>query len=126
MGSGTDDGVVIARNDMGVPKLAIPSDVAMKPNTYDLRQFQEDLAALDRMKSVQAKESSLSGKEAPRVRLANAQADFLALRQRYGLTVADVVAFFPEDEGVAYLQSLIAAKEAKGKRRAKSSGLQNR
>lgn len=111
---------------MDMPKLAIPSDVAMKPNTYDLHQFQADLAALDRQKSVQAKERSLSSKEASRARLANAQADFLALRQRYGLTVADVVAFFPEDEGVAYLQSLIAAKEPKAKRRAKSSGQQDR
>jgi hypothetical protein len=50
----------------------------------------------------------------------------LTLRERYGLTVADVVAFFPEEEGVAYLQALIAVKEAKPKRRYKNRGQQDR
>ena len=98
----------------------------MKPNTYDLRQFQDDLAALDRKNNVLAKEEPLSTKEAGRVRLAKAQADFLTLRERYGLIVADVVAFFPEEEGVAYLQALIAVKEAKPKRRYKDRGQQDR
>jgi hypothetical protein len=34
--------------------------------------------------------------------------------------VADVVAFFPEEEGIAYLQQLIVASEAKPVRRRKS------
>jgi hypothetical protein len=39
-----------------------------------------------------------------------AKEEFLALRKRYGLTVADVVTFFPEEEGIAYLQQLTAAR----------------
>lgn len=35
-----------------------------------------------------------------------AKEEFLALRKRYGLTVADVVMFFPEEEGVAYAKQL--------------------
>jgi len=93
----------------------------MKPSTYDFRQFQEELAALDRG-NPQGKERPVSKKESPQTRLLAARAEFMALRQRYGLTVADVVAFFPEEEGIAYLQGLIAEKEAKPKRRAKSPG----
>jgi hypothetical protein len=93
----------------------------MKPNTYDFRQFQEELAALDRPNHTQRKERSVPQKESTRARLLQAKAQFMALRERYGLTVADVVAFFPEEEGVAYLQGLIAATEAKPRRRSKSS-----
>ena len=91
----------------------------MKPSTYDFRQFQEDLAALDRQSSAPAKERPMSKKDASQSRLAQAKAEFGALRERYGLTVADVVAFFPEEEGIAYLQGLIAGKEAKPGRRPK-------
>lgn len=42
----------------------------------------------------------------------SARREFLALRDRYALSVADVIAFFPEEEGVVYLQGLIAAAEA--------------
>jgi hypothetical protein len=31
--------------------------------------------------------------------------------------VADVVGFFPEEEGIVYLQGLIAAQETRGRRR---------
>ena len=94
----------------------------MKPNTYDLRQFQEELAALDRGSNDQAKKRPLLSKESAHARLAQgqAQAEFMILRERYGLTVADVVAFFPEAEGIAYLQALIANKESKPKRSSKS------
>ena len=54
-------------------------------------------------------------------RLDHAKADFIILKRRYGLTVADVVTFFPEEEGIAYLQRLIAegqAKASKGKKKA--------
>jgi ribosomal protein L22 len=79
------------------------------------RRFQEELAAIDR------KEHLPADVPVADQRLANARADFLSLRKRYGLTVADVVAFFPEEEGIAYLQQLIAASEAKPVRRRKSS-----
>ena len=61
------------------------------------RRFQEELAALDRQASARAPAASEED------RLASAKADFLELRKRYGLTVADVVAFFPEEEGIVYL-----------------------
>lgn len=93
----------------------------MKPNTYEFRQFQEELAALDR-KNQSGKEKPMPQKDSAEARLLHARAEFTALRERYGLTVADVVAFFPEEEGVAYLQGLIAAKEAKPTRRSKSTG----
>jgi hypothetical protein len=92
----------------------------MKPSTYDLRQFQEDLAALDRKNNSQARERPMAKEESGHARLPQAKAEFTALRERYGLTVADVVSFFPEEEGIVYLQGLIAEKEAKPKRRSKS------
>jgi len=100
---------------------------------YDFRQFQEELAALDR----QAAESKPAAKApapapvpaAPKRRgrppkvdpLAGAKAEFEALRVRHGLTVADVVSWFPAEEGIAYLQTLIAASEPKPRRRRKSA-----
>jgi len=63
------------------------------------RQFQQELSALEQPKGP------------PPTRLELAKADFLAVKRRYGLTVADVVTFFPEEEGIAYLQQLIAARE---------------
>lgn len=49
-----------------------------------------------------------------------AREEFLALRKRHRLTVADVVAFFPEEEGIAYLQTLIADAQAKPRRTRKT------
>jgi hypothetical protein len=74
------------------------------------RRFQEELAALD------GKDEPSSPKTSGHNRLDHAKSDFLALRKRYGLTVADVIAFFPEEEGIAYLQQLIVANEAKPSR----------
>jgi hypothetical protein len=76
------------------------------------KRFQEELAALDRKEHLP---------EQPKgdLRLINAKADFLAIKKRYGLTVADVVAFFPEEEGIVYLQGLIAATDAKPVRKKK-------
>ncbi|EIM04288.1 2-hydroxyacyl-CoA dehydratase [Rhodanobacter denitrificans] len=65
--------------------------------TDAFRRFQAELAALD------ASRPSKTPMEL-------AKEEFLALRKRYGLTVADVVTFFPEEEGIAYLQQLIAAR----------------
>lgn len=69
------------------------------------RLFQEELAALDKAQD----RVRTSASETPKDR---ARREFLALRERHKLTVADVVAFFPEEEGIAYLQGLIAAAEA--------------
>jgi hypothetical protein len=48
--------------------------------------------------------------------------EFTALRERYKLTVAHVIAFFPEEEGMAYLQTLIAEQEGKPRRRGRGEG----
>ena len=79
------------------------------------RRFQEELAAIDRKEHLPAEQPTGD------IRLVHAKADFLSLKKRYGLKVADVVAFFPEEEGIAYLQQLIAAAEQKPRRRRKST-----
>lgn len=92
----------------------------MKPSDYDFRQFQKELAALDHANSL-GKEGAMPRKQTSGGRLHQAKAEFLVLRERYGLTVADVVAFFPEEEGIVYLQGLIAEKEARSSRPRKGS-----
>ena len=87
------------------------------------RRFQEELAALDKQieqrapkpRKPTAKQTALSAME-------KAKEEFLALRARHKLTVADVVSFFPEEEGIAYLQSLIAQANAKPRRGRKPKG----
>lgn len=110
----------------------------MTSNRYDFRQFQAELAALDGTKTSKepastaehpapaspspkpkGKPARLGKKAQAAQRLALAREEFLALRDRHGLSVADVVAFFPEEEGIAYLQSLLAAAQAKPRRAAK-------
>lgn len=72
------------------------------------RQFQEELAALE----AQTPKPELT-------RMEKARAEFLALKRRYGLSVADVVTFFPEDEGIAYLSGLMAMPARRAKRPAR-------
>jgi hypothetical protein len=79
------------------------------------RRFQEELAALDKHIE-QRTEKKQTKKQAALSAMERAREEFLALRQRHNLTVADVVAFFPEEEGIAYLQSLIAQVQTKPKR----------
>ncbi|KZC18128.1 hypothetical protein RHOFW510R12_05210 [Rhodanobacter sp. FW510-R12] len=88
----------------------------MTSQKYDFRQFQEELATLERKMEKQTPAKTLGKKAAAAQRLAMAREEFLVLRQRHGLSVADVVAFFPEEEGIAYLQQLIAAAQAKPRR----------
>ncbi|HZX70732.1 MAG TPA: 2-hydroxyacyl-CoA dehydratase [Rhodanobacter sp.] len=90
---------------------------------YDFRQFQEELARLERKVEAEkpAKPVKPPGKKAAAMeRMARAREEFLVLRQRHDLSVADVVAFFPEEEGIAYLQNLIAAAGAKSPRKRKA------
>jgi len=93
---------------------------------YDFRQFQDELAALERRQadSKQTPPPPPVEKRKPgrpktiRVDpLAEARVAFEALRTRYKLTVADVVAWFPEEEGVAYLQALLAQPAPKRRRK---------
>jgi hypothetical protein len=109
---------------------------------YDFKQFQDELAALDRLNAANKPpapapvpvpekavekvaekpvEKPRRGRPPKVDPLAEARAAFNALRVSYGLSVADVVAWFPPEEGIAYLQSLIASAEPKPrKRRAKT------
>jgi len=95
----------------------------MTSSKYDFRQFQEELAQLERKTPAPAPAPTpakpLGKKAAAAQRLSVAREEFLALRKRHGLSVADVVAFFPEEEGIAYLQELIIAAQAKPRRRSK-------
>jgi hypothetical protein len=95
---------------------------------YDYRQFQEELAKLENKKfqdepaklqsriEKQRASKPLGKKAAAALRLATAREEFLALCKRHELGIADVVAFFPEEEGIAYLQQLIASAQAKPRR----------
>ncbi|WP_426664647.1 2-hydroxyacyl-CoA dehydratase [Rhodanobacter aciditrophus] len=98
----------------------------MSSKPYDFRQFQAELAALDQDRPEPKREPKpepgprpkpLGRKAAEAERLSRAREEFLALRERHRLSVADVVAFFPEEEGIAYLQQLLAASERKPRRR---------
>ena len=91
----------------------------MNSGKYDFRQFQEELARLERKVEKQQPPKPLGKKAAAAQRMAMAREEFLGLRKRHDLTVADVVAFFPEEEGIAYLQELIAASQAKPRRKRK-------
>lgn len=109
------------------------------------RQFQEELAALEREIAQRGGNTPpppapaavpapapvappepvkrMSKKAAAAERLAMIRAEFLAFRDRYELTVADVVAFFPPEEGIAYLEQLIAASQNKPRRGRKPKAL---
>jgi molybdopterin converting factor small subunit len=91
----------------------------MNPGKYDFRQFQEELAKLERKVEKQQPAKPLGKKAAAAQRMAMAREEFLAMRQRHELSVADVVAFFPEEEGIAYLQELIVASQTKPRRKRK-------
>jgi hypothetical protein len=97
----------------------------MSTQKYDFRQFQEELAKLEHKVEKQPPSKPLGKKAAAAQRLAMAREEFLVLRKRHDLTVADVVAFFPEEEGVAYLQELIAAAQAKPRRTRKVTEVPN-
>jgi hypothetical protein len=96
----------------------------MASSTFDFRQFQEELAKLEpkaEKKPPATPSKPLGKKAAAAQRLEMAREAFLQLRERHDLSVADVVAFFPEEEGIAYLQQLIAANEAKPRRSRKTA-----
>ncbi|RDS79959.1 2-hydroxyacyl-CoA dehydratase [Dyella monticola] len=81
------------------------------------RRFQEELAALDKeIEQRPVKPKKQTARQAALSAMDRAKQEFLALRERHNLTLADVVSFFPEEEGIAYLQSLIAQSSAKPRR----------
>ncbi|GAB2582549.1 2-hydroxyacyl-CoA dehydratase [Dyella jejuensis] len=83
------------------------------------RRFQEELAALDQkieQRATTKQTARQTAKQAAMSAMQRAREEFLALREQYKLTIADVVSFFPEEEGIAYLQGLIAQAQAKPRR----------
>ena len=88
------------------------------------RRFQEELAALDKeIEQRSPKSRKETAKQAALSAMERAKEEFLALKARHNLTIADVVSFFPEEEGIAYLQSLIAQQaESKPRRGRKPKG----
>lgn len=122
----------------GRAKMAAPAPTPfpldMASSNYDFRQFQAELAALDQAKETAKPESTPavpapvpapakrgrgrpSTKAAEAERMARAREEFLALRAKYRLGVGDVVAFFPEEEGIAYLQALLAQPQPRRRRK---------
>lgn len=126
---------------MGAPgHIRLPQRMALSKDPF--RQFQEELAALEREIEQRKPDKAptpvpvaapepppaapvkrLSKKAAAAERLAQIRAEFLAFRDRHELTVADVVAFFPPEEGIAYLEQLIAASQNKPRRGRKPKAL---
>lgn len=101
--------------------------VAMTLPKDAFRRFQEELAALDKeieQRAPAPKAKKVTAKQAAMTAMERAREEFLALRARHNLTVADVVSFFPEEEGIVYLQSLIAqqAQQPKPRRGRKPKG----
>ena len=92
--------------------MAVPQDA--------FRRFQEELAALER--AAQPRAPDPASREAVKAR---ARSEFLALRERYGLSLEDVVAFFPEEEGIEYLRRIIAesgTRPTRARKRQTASG----
>lgn len=109
----------------------------MASSNYDFRQFQAELAALDQARGKVTPEPAPAAPAAPAPspapakrgrgrpstkaaeaeRMARAREEFLALRAKYQLGVGDVVAFFPEEEGIAYLQALLAQPQPRRRRK---------
>lgn len=71
------------------------------------RQFQRELAELDRQQQ-QLSVDELNQLTFEQKQLL-AKTEFLRIKRKYWLTVDDVVSFFPEEESIAYLQSLMTA-----------------
>jgi hypothetical protein len=96
----------------------------MNSSNYDFKKFQAELAALDSKAAPKPEQKPdpvppskpLSKKQLEAQRMANAREEFLALCKKYELAIADVVTFFPAEEGIAYLEQLIIANQAKPKR----------
>ncbi|QVX40760.1 hypothetical protein J4H89_23530 (plasmid) [Ralstonia solanacearum] len=71
------------------------------------RRFQEELAAVDRKATGPLSQEELAQLTRAQ-RLVLAQTEFLDLKRKFGLHLDDVITFFPEEEAIAYLQTLLA------------------
>ncbi|NII71474.1 hypothetical protein FHW84_000030 [Dyella sp. SG562] len=70
------------------------------------QQFQQELAALDR-KPAEPLNSEELAMLTPAQRLALAKTEFRDLQRKHRLHLDDVLTFFPEEEVVSFLQSLM-------------------
>jgi hypothetical protein len=77
------------------------------------QRFQEERSALEGKKPTPQNLTRVQ-------KLELAKAEFLLLKRKYGLSVADAVAFFPEEDGIAYLQNLIVEVQSKPIRKSKA------
>lgn len=71
------------------------------------RQFQDELAAVDRKPSAPLTREELAQLN-PEQRMALAKTEFMGIKRKYGLKIDDVLTFLPEDEVVTYLQQLMS------------------
>lgn len=102
----------------------------MNSSNYDFKKFQAELAALDSKTPPKPEPApapvpapvpappskKLSKKQLEAQRMASAREEFLALCKKYELAIADVITFFPAEEGIAYLEQLIIANQNKPRR----------
>ena len=98
----------------------------MNSSNYDFKKFQAELAALDSKAppkpepapapALAPPNKKLSKKQLEAQRMASAREEFLALCKKYELAIADVITFFPAEEGIAYLEQLIIANQNKPRR----------
>lgn len=70
------------------------------------RQFQEELGALDNKPDKPLSKEDIL-KLTREQQLALARTEFHDIQRKYGLNIGDVLSYFPEDESVPYLQSLM-------------------
>lgn len=86
---------------------------------FSFRQFQDELRKLEGTPPAKPDGKPLSKKEIEAQRIEKARAEFQALRARHNLALETVVSFFPEEEGVAYLQRLLSQPMKRRGRKAK-------
>lgn len=88
---------------------------------FSFRQFQEELRKLDGVQLTKPNGKPLSKKELEAQRMQKARAEFQVLRERYQWKIEDVVALFPEEEGIGYLMELLNQPIKKRGRKTKES-----
>jgi hypothetical protein len=91
----------------------------MSESTDAFKQFQDELTKLEGTKPHPQNPTHAQNLTRAQ-RLEFAQMDVLALREKFDLTVAEMVSFFPDEEGLAYLQNLIVEVQSKPIRKSKA------
>lgn len=74
---------------------------------FSFRQFQEELRKLEEQQTKKPDGKPLSKKELEAQRLQKAKAELMALCEKHKWGLADVVALFPEEEGIGYLKQML-------------------